>query len=196
MESAVRSTRVEFATIALSLNKKPPLPDHRSVSRATRPDVPPSLVQCPAQQGPDVPHRALSTRNGILGRGDRAAEIAARDDTRLQRLKGGQTGRRNPGTNAVSEPERKSPGSERLDGGDYLDQTACFPRSHRTSLEPPARNGIFCCRDGAPKWAHSARLHEQRLREPETSADMSLKLRRYCERPNLYTTTECGWWRQ
>jgi hypothetical protein len=69
-----------------------------------------------------VPHRALSTRNGILGHGDRAAEIAARDDTRLQRLKGGQTGRGNPGTNGMSEPERKSPGSERLDGGDRMDR--------------------------------------------------------------------------
>jgi hypothetical protein len=27
-----------------------------------------------------------------------------------------------------------------------------------------ARNGIFCFRDRATKWAHSARLHEQRLR--------------------------------
>jgi len=62
--------------------------------------------------------------------------------------------------------------------------------------EPRARNGIFCCRDRAAKWARSARLHEQRLHEPETSADMSLKLRRYCECPILYTTTECWWWRQ
>jgi len=30
--------------------------------------------------------------------------------------------------------------------------------------EPRARNGIFCCRDKAAKWARSARLHEQRLR--------------------------------
>jgi hypothetical protein len=29
--------------------------------------------------------------------------------------------------------------------------------------ESQARNGIFCCRDAAAKWAHLARLHEQRL---------------------------------
>jgi hypothetical protein len=45
--------------------------------------------------------------------------------------------------------------------------------------EPRARNGIFCCRDRAAKWAHSARLHEQRLRLPETSADMSLRMHNY-----------------
>ena len=30
--------------------------------------------------------------------------------------------------------------------------------------ETRARNGIFCCRDRAAKWAHSARLQEQRPR--------------------------------
>jgi hypothetical protein len=30
--------------------------------------------------------------------------------------------------------------------------------------ETRARNGIFCCRDRAAKWAHSRRLHEQRPR--------------------------------
>jgi hypothetical protein len=30
--------------------------------------------------------------------------------------------------------------------------------------ETRVRNGIFCCRDGAAKWAYSARLHEQRPR--------------------------------
>ncbi len=30
--------------------------------------------------------------------------------------------------------------------------------------ETRARNGIFCCRDRAAKWAHSPRLQEQRPR--------------------------------
>jgi hypothetical protein len=47
--------------------------------------------------------------------------------------------------------------------------------------ETRVRNGIFCCRDRTAKWAHSARLQEQRPREPENLADMSLRSRRYCE---------------
>jgi hypothetical protein len=30
--------------------------------------------------------------------------------------------------------------------------------------ETRARNGIFCCKDRAAKWAHSPRLQEQRPR--------------------------------
>jgi hypothetical protein len=40
------------------------------------------------------------------------------------------------------------------------------------------RNGNFRCRDRGPKWPHSRRLQEQRLRQPENLADMSLTSRR------------------
>src|ERR1700730_14506405 len=58
------------------------------------------------------------------------------------------------------------------------------------------RNGNFRCRDRGPKWPHSRRLQEQRLRQPENLADMSLTSRRNCECLLLYTTTECAWWRR
>jgi len=42
-----------------------------------------------------------------------------------------------------------------------------LPAPH-AGIEPVSktrvRNGIFCCRDRAAKWAHSARLQEQRPR--------------------------------
>jgi hypothetical protein len=43
---------------------------------------------------------ALSARNGIFGCGDRATEIAARDNIRPQRPKGPEMGRGNPAQTA------------------------------------------------------------------------------------------------
>jgi hypothetical protein len=60
--------------------------------------------------------------------------------------------------------------------------------------ETRVRNGIFCCRDRAANWPHSARLQEQGPRQPESLADMPLRLQRYCECFILHTTSECGWW--
>jgi len=73
-----------------------------------------------------------------------------------------------------------------------------LPAPH-AGIEPVSgsrvRNGIFCCRDRAAKWANSRRLQEQRPRLPENSAHMSLRLRRYREWSLPCTTTECAWWR-
>jgi len=51
----------------------------------------------------------------IFGCGDRAVEIAARDDVSPQRQKGAETGSANPGTNGT-ELDGKIPGSQGLGG--------------------------------------------------------------------------------
>src|SRR5258708_39347050 len=51
-------------------------------------------------------------------------------------------------------------------------------QSSKPVSETRVRNGIFCCRDQAAKRAHSARLQEQRPRQPENLADMSLRDRK------------------
>jgi hypothetical protein len=60
-----------------------------------------------------------------------------------QRPEGAETDVGNPGTNGLSELDRKIPGLEGLGGGDYLDQTACSPRSHRTSLRISSQERNF-----------------------------------------------------
>jgi hypothetical protein len=50
------------------------------------------------------------------------------------------------------------------------------------------------CIDRGPKWPHSRRLKEQRPRQSEILADMSLTSRRYCECLLLSTTVDCAWW--
>jgi len=57
--------------------------------------------------------------NGIFGCGDRATEIAARDEGRPQRPKGLEIGRGNPGKNSLSELDGKISGLEGLGGGGY-----------------------------------------------------------------------------
>ena len=69
------------------------------------------------RQKSDAVAEPWSVRNGIFGCGDRAAEIAARDNGRPQRPKGPETGSANPGTNGLSEPDWKLPGSKGLLGG-------------------------------------------------------------------------------
>jgi hypothetical protein len=101
MESAVRSTWVESATIAT-------LQKHRWCCRQGLASM---------RQKPDVSRRALSARNGIFGCGDRAVEIAARDNVSPQRQKGAETGSANSGTNGQSELNGKIPGSQGLGGG-------------------------------------------------------------------------------
>src|SRR6516164_2016957 len=102
MESAVRGAWVESATIAHA-------PKHRRYQRRRG--------LAPVRQKPDVSRRALSARNGIFGCGDRATEIAARDNVGSQRLKGPETDSGKPRTNGVFEPDGKIPGSEGLGGG-------------------------------------------------------------------------------
>jgi hypothetical protein len=58
---------------------------------------------------PNVSRRALAPGNGIFGCGDRATEIAARDERRPQRPKGPEIGRGNPGKNSLSELDEKYP---------------------------------------------------------------------------------------
>jgi len=101
MEPAVRSTWAESATIAM-------LQKRRWCRRRGLASV---------RQKRDVSRRALSARNGILGCGDRAVEIAARDNARPQRQGGAETGSANPGTNGLSELDGKIPSSQGLGGG-------------------------------------------------------------------------------
>src|SRR6516225_10519684 len=60
---------------------------------------------------PHPPAIALSARNGIFGCGDRAPEIAERDNVLPQRLKRRRTDSGNPRTNGLLEPDGKIPGS-------------------------------------------------------------------------------------
>jgi hypothetical protein len=101
MESAVRSAWVEPATIAHA--QKVAIANAAEVGlRATK-------TRCQLL--------ILYARNGIFGCGDRAVEIAARDDVRPQRPKEPEIGSANPGTNGLSELDGKIPGSEGLGGG-------------------------------------------------------------------------------
>src|SRR6516164_1243797 len=70
--------------------------------------------------------RALSARNGIFGCGDRAPEIAERDNELPQRLKRRRTDSGNSGTNGLLEPDGKIPSSAGLGGGHDRDRT-CDP---------------------------------------------------------------------
>ena len=72
------------------------------------------------------PRATLSARNGIFGCGDRAPEIAERDNELPQRLKRRRTDSGNPRTNGLFGPDGKIPGSAGLGGGHGRDRT-CDP---------------------------------------------------------------------
>jgi hypothetical protein len=75
------------------------------------------------------------------------------------------------------------------------DRTHAEVRRLRT-IVADVRNGILKGRDRGPKWPHSRRLKEQRPRQSEILADMSLTSRCYCECLLSYTTIDCAWWGQ
>jgi hypothetical protein len=58
------------------------------------------------------------------------------------------------------------------------------------------RNGNFRCGDRRAKCPHSRRLQEERPRQAENLADMSLTSRSYCEYLLFCTTTGCWRWRR
>ena len=82
----------------------------------------------------------MSARNGIFGCGDRATEIAARDDGRPQRPKGPKTSSGIPGTNGLSERDGKIPGSDGLDGGHDRGATS---KSDQALTEKCGQNVLF-----------------------------------------------------
>jgi len=92
------------------------------------------------RQKSDAVAEPWSVRNGIFGCGDRAAEIAARDNGRPQRPKGPETGSANPGTNGLSEPDWKLPGSKGLLGGG---RSPAKPVSKRIPLLAAKNTGNF-----------------------------------------------------
>jgi hypothetical protein len=94
MESAVRGAWVESASIAYAQKQ----------GRANG-----AKVRLRATKKAGCQPLRLTARNGIFGCGDRATEIAARDDGRPQRPKGSETGGTNPGRNSLSEHDGKIP---------------------------------------------------------------------------------------
>jgi hypothetical protein len=112
--------------------------------------------------------RVWSTRNGIFGCRDKAAEFAVRDTKRPRRPKGTGTDSGNPGTNGLSGPNSKLPGSGGLDGGAGMDRTANPPPSRRTGLRHPSQERKFSMQRREAElgsFAVNARPETARIRE-------------------------------
>src|SRR2546421_11054227 len=67
--------------------------------------------------------------------------------------------------------------SAKLGGGDYLDQTACSPRRHRTGLRYPSRERNFLLQRPGAELASFALIAEQIPHSWRKSTDMSLTSR-------------------
>jgi hypothetical protein len=88
----------------------------------------------------------------------RAAKIATGDNGRPRRPIGTGTDSGNPGTDGLSEPRGKIPGSIGRDGGDSRDRTGCPPRSHRNQSPTESGMGIFRAETGAPESAYLPKI--------------------------------------
>ena len=134
METAVRSAWIGSATIA-HVSKTPLLPRHGG------------LAQC---------GKSLAFRRPNLGRQERnfwmrrqsGQNRRQRQRTPAETIKG-RTDSGNPGTNGLFEPDRKTPGSAGLGGGDHMDRDWMpTTQSNRTSLRSEPGTGIFDAETG------------------------------------------------
>src|SRR4030081_161714 len=118
MEPAVRSPRIEPAIIT----------DQLETALLASQDS--KNVRQPTGIGRQNP----AAGNGIFGCRDWRLKIALRDRKCHRRPKESNDTGENPHRNGLSGVGAGICGFVGLDGGDDLDQTACSPRSHRTSL--------------------------------------------------------------